>query len=52
MFTPAEIKTCKQFLNNIVHLDIGRNFWGESMVTLYSFQAVPPNVALPVGQPA
>ena len=30
MFTPAEITTCKQFLNNILHLDMALNFWGRS----------------------
>ena len=30
MFTPAEITTCKQFLNNIIHLDMALNFWGRS----------------------
>ena len=30
MFTPAEITTCKQFLSNILHLDMALNFWGRS----------------------
>ena len=30
---------------------MGLKFWGDSMVTLYSFQGVPPNATLPVGQP-
>ena len=30
MFTPAKIKTCKQFLNNTVHLDMTFQFLGEN----------------------
>ena len=29
MFTSAEITTCKQFLSNILHLDMALNFWGR-----------------------
>ena len=30
---------------------MGLKFWGDSMVTVYTFQEVPPNATLPVGQP-
>ena len=30
---------------------MGLKFWGDSMVTLYTFQGVPPDATLPVGQP-